>query len=44
MKYYEDDQFHGDEEVIACSASEGAEKCVKSLAGTPERTRSLLSL
>jgi len=29
MKYYEDDQCHGDEVVMACSASEGAEKCIK---------------
>ena len=29
MQYYEDDQFHGDEVVMACSASEGAEKCIK---------------
>ena len=29
MKYYEDDQFHWDEVVMACSPNEGAEKCIK---------------
>jgi hypothetical protein len=29
MKYYEDDQVHWDEVVMACSANEMAEKRIK---------------